>query len=609
MWHRQGKVNLTKGSDVVTGVGTNWVENIRVGDAFQGPDGKLYQVINVASNEALAISPSYEGNTATNLNYWIVPVPGYSKTQADRLSLIISKLDGDIVTATEAADRAQAAAQQAQQWRNEAAVSAATALQSEQNAALSADIAEQARDDAVAVVTGGTASIDPEAGKIPIAGAEASIKQGWIENLQFELDALRVAKNRLLYGDGPYPMLDFQFAGAKLLDPRIRFTRASEDYQNGDIYEINEPVLTDKGLWCSGKRANLLRGSGDMSKEPWSRGPQYFANVSNTSTPFRLYDTDFVVHYGPNVGQSSFTNHLPYQVVNLATAGKYTVSFYVKKVGLTTHLRLIPDNGSTTNQETTGGSVLLSGSGEDLDLVNSDTTMFSGTRSLKTIPAGDGWYKCILTFSTKIDEVSFRFRAFPYVGTTPLVGDGESGLLMSQVKLDEGEIDTGYIPTVDSQVTVANIGLEPIQTEGARTLFWEVELIPSISTSATVYFLSWGLNSSGSIPSNGLFLWSQMAGRLQPRVYSKASFTSLPDLRVDYREVRKIAVTVRDGVVAFSANGEYTESLTELPVHEYIKYANTTPTLTNQSKYRWIKSITVYRESMSREKMMELTAL
>src|SRR5690606_315392 len=132
-------------------------------------------------------------NTATNLNYWIVPVPGYSKTQADRLSLIISKLDGDIVTATEAADRAQAAAQQAQQWRNEAAVSAATALQSEQNAALSADIAEQARDDAVAVVTGGTASIDPEAGKIPIAGAEASIKQGWIENLQFELDALRVA--------------------------------------------------------------------------------------------------------------------------------------------------------------------------------------------------------------------------------------------------------------------------------------------------------------------------------------------------------------------------------------------------------------------------------
>lgn len=101
MWHSLGKVNVTKGSDVVTGVGTKWVENVRVGDAFQGPDGKLYQVVNVASDEALAISPAYEGSTATNLNYWIVPIPGFSKTQADRLALIINRLDGDIAKAFE----------------------------------------------------------------------------------------------------------------------------------------------------------------------------------------------------------------------------------------------------------------------------------------------------------------------------------------------------------------------------------------------------------------------------------------------------------------------------------------------------------------------------
>lgn len=101
MWHNLGKVNVTKGSDVVTGVGTKWVENVRVGDAFQGPDGKLYQVVNVASDGALAISPAYEGSTAKNLDCWIVPIPGFSKTQADRLALIINRLDGDIAKAFE----------------------------------------------------------------------------------------------------------------------------------------------------------------------------------------------------------------------------------------------------------------------------------------------------------------------------------------------------------------------------------------------------------------------------------------------------------------------------------------------------------------------------
>lgn len=497
MWHRQGKVSLTKGSDVVTGVGTNWVENIRVGDAFQGPDGKLYQVINVASNEALAISPAYEGATATNLNYWIVPVPGYSKTQADRLSLIISKLDGDIITATEAADRAQAAAQQAQQWRDEAAVSAAAALQSEQSAALSADVAEQARDDAVAVVTGGTASIDPDAGKIPIAGADAAIKQAWVKDLEFELDALRVAKNKVLYGDGPYPVIDLQFQGAKYLDPRIEFTRASKDWDEyGNEYGIDEPVLTNKGFWVSGARTDL------------------FANANSA------------------------------QAIAV-TAQSYTLSFY----GM--------------------GSVQLTG-------VHVRNVEGSGARTTYTFT--------------------------PTAGQLVITPKG-----VDRVQLEEGVTATPFIPTEGSQVTVAEARLRSIQTEGARTLFWDVELIKSTSSSV-VYFLSWGLNRSGNIPENGLFLWSESVGRLQPRVYSNKSFTSLPFLSVDYREVRKIAVTVRDGVVAFSANGEYVELATDEPFHDYIKYANINPSTTNQSKYRWIKSITVYRESMSREKMMELTA-
>lgn len=176
MWHRRGKVSLTKGSDIVTGVGTDWVENIRVGDAFQGPDGKLYQVINVASNEALAISPAYEGNTATNLNYWIVPIPGYSKTQADRLSLIINRLDRDMVTMEEAMEQAQIAAQQTQRWRDEAQLAAETAALDAQRAEQAQAVAQQAeqwRDEAQLAAK--AAALDAERVELAAASHKSSI--------------------------------------------------------------------------------------------------------------------------------------------------------------------------------------------------------------------------------------------------------------------------------------------------------------------------------------------------------------------------------------------------------------------------------------------------
>lgn len=137
------------------------------------------------------------------------------------------------------------------------------------------DIAAQARDDAIdakdeaalivanaATHLGNIASVDPAPSKVPLAGAEGTIKQAWVDSLEFELDALRVAKNKALYGDGPYPVLDLQFQGAKILDPRITFTRATPDWDwEGKRYEVNEPVLTDNGLWMWENRTNLYRNS------------------------------------------------------------------------------------------------------------------------------------------------------------------------------------------------------------------------------------------------------------------------------------------------------------------------------------------------------------
>lgn len=85
-WYRAGTIKVTANSATVTGTGTAWVHNARVGDGLQGPDGRMYEITNIASNTSLSITPAYQGASATGQTYWIIPVQGYVKQSADRLS-------------------------------------------------------------------------------------------------------------------------------------------------------------------------------------------------------------------------------------------------------------------------------------------------------------------------------------------------------------------------------------------------------------------------------------------------------------------------------------------------------------------------------------------
>jgi len=90
MWYRIGTISVTQGSATVAGAGTAWVANVRVGDGLQGPDGRLYEITNVASNGALSIDPVFLGPSASAQSYWIVPVQGYVKQLADRAAALIA---------------------------------------------------------------------------------------------------------------------------------------------------------------------------------------------------------------------------------------------------------------------------------------------------------------------------------------------------------------------------------------------------------------------------------------------------------------------------------------------------------------------------------------
>lgn len=93
-WYRTGTVAITAGQTTVTGTGTNFSANARVGDALLGPDGNWYEVTNIASATVLSILPAYKGSTVAGGTYAIAPVQGYTKTLADKFNDIANAWGG-----------------------------------------------------------------------------------------------------------------------------------------------------------------------------------------------------------------------------------------------------------------------------------------------------------------------------------------------------------------------------------------------------------------------------------------------------------------------------------------------------------------------------------
>ena len=103
-WYRTGQVAITAGQTTVTGTGTSFAANGRVGDAFQGPDGRWYEVTNIASGTVLSILPAYQGATVASGSYGLAPMQGYVKESADRLRAFVEQYGGTLALFGGAAD-------------------------------------------------------------------------------------------------------------------------------------------------------------------------------------------------------------------------------------------------------------------------------------------------------------------------------------------------------------------------------------------------------------------------------------------------------------------------------------------------------------------------
>ena len=89
-WYKTGTVSVVQNSNAVIGTGTAFIANSRVGDGFRGPDGGWYEVVNIASDTALSISPNYQGASNAAGGYALAPLQGYVKDSADALRAIVN---------------------------------------------------------------------------------------------------------------------------------------------------------------------------------------------------------------------------------------------------------------------------------------------------------------------------------------------------------------------------------------------------------------------------------------------------------------------------------------------------------------------------------------
>ncbi|MNR87502.1 hypothetical protein D3C72_183750 [compost metagenome] len=113
-WYNAGTVTATNNSGTITGAGTAFISNIRVGDGITvAGSTSLHEVTNIVSETQLTVSPVYGGTTGASKTYAVVPVQGYVQGLADQAKNVIltfgnvaaSSSVNALMTVTGAADR------------------------------------------------------------------------------------------------------------------------------------------------------------------------------------------------------------------------------------------------------------------------------------------------------------------------------------------------------------------------------------------------------------------------------------------------------------------------------------------------------------------------
>ena len=95
-WYSTGTVSVTNGSATVTGAATAWFGALQSGWGFVGPDGRAYEIANVASDTSLTLAKGYLGATASGQSYSCWPTMSLAADLASAFQGLIGQFQGII---------------------------------------------------------------------------------------------------------------------------------------------------------------------------------------------------------------------------------------------------------------------------------------------------------------------------------------------------------------------------------------------------------------------------------------------------------------------------------------------------------------------------------
>ena len=233
----------------------------------------------------------------------------------------------------------------------------------------------------------------------------------------------------------------------------------------GDLTLFEHPVDVPRVEWdANGNRLGLLV---EESRTNLITHSQDFTNAAWTKTNTATLALDSV---GPDGQANSAVNLVDsgatgtgvvflFDTVTVETSSTYTASVYAKKNGLSDILLY---HGNFTTPSDGGYYFNL----EDGTITSGGS---SGTATIEE--AGNGWYRCAITFTTDAADTSGAIRMYVTDGTNITVDlDGTSSVLIYGAQLEKGSFPTSHIKTTGATATrsadvasipVADFGFNP----------------------------------------------------------------------------------------------------------------------------------------------------
>lgn len=198
-------------------------------------------------------------------------------------------------------------------------------------------------------------------------------------------------------------------------------------------FDYDPVTRAPRGLLIEEQRTNLLLRSEEFDNASWVK-QRSSVTANATTSPDGTVDADKLVE-----DTTASDTHFVLQTATVSSSTTYTYSVYLKASERTR--ASLQDGGGSAAQgyfDLSNGTV-ISASGATATIAN----------------AGNGWYRCTITFTTGGAQTNANCRIFLVdTGTnTSYTGNGTSGIFLWGAQLEAGAFATSYIPTVASQVT------------------------------------------------------------------------------------------------------------------------------------------------------------